>query len=81
LKFQSDKITEIRATNETITNDQREKIRVLESDAKIAAEEIAKLTNEYEKVYKASKSAQLENSKLKARIQKLKNKRFRIEDN
>ena len=39
------------------------------------------MRNEYDKVNKAAKSAQLENSKLKARIQKLKNKRFRIEDN
>jgi hypothetical protein len=56
-------------------------IKQFEVDAKLAEADITKLRNEYDKVNKAAKSAQLENSKLKARIQKLKNKRFRIEDN
>lgn len=40
-----------------------------------------RIRQDLDKATRALKSAQLESTKLKARIQKLKNKRFRIEDN
>jgi hypothetical protein len=81
LLFMSEKLNELKTTHETLNNENKEKIRALELDIKTKEGEINRIRLDLEKSTRAAKSAQLESTKLKARIQKLKNKRFRIEDN
>lgn len=74
-------MNEIKGKMDAITKDLKEKLSEMELQLTLKTEEINKLRTDLEKTNKVARSAQLEGVKLKQRIQKLKNKRFRIEDN
>ena len=81
MKLLSEKIALVKDSMEKMSNENKVKISDLEIQVTIKNEEITKQRSDLEKINKVAKVAQLESQKLKQRIQKLKNKRFRIEDN
>lgn len=70
-----------RQRNEIKNKEDQKKISDLEAMMKEKNDEINKLKHELERTIRSTKLLQDENLKLRQRIQRIKNKRFRIEDN
>lgn len=68
-------------TKEAALNVQKDQVKKLETDLKEKQAQYEKAADDLERQVKTSKQLQMERDKMKQRITKLKNRRFRIEDN